>query len=223
MRLKDKILKYKIEILVIGVVCCMLLPLHIYYKMTHFDENELVWNQPFEHPDSVSFISNDGTVIRAYVNGTLHNRPTWARLRSNFNLNGPSYYIASIYGAYVFPDSTQFYNTIIINKPICDETGEADDTYYYITFANRITDINTDSLQLSNIQINGVAIPDAFYINKSNSKNTYGKRYKKLYRLVDEILWSKPLGLVYFKTADSTEYYRSDVFYDIPIDRSSPR
>lgn len=214
MQLKNKISKFKIEILVVATVCCLLLPLHIYTKMTHFNQDELTWNRPFEHPDSISFISNDGTVIRAYVKGTLHNRPTWARLRSNFNPNGPSYYIASIYGAYVFPDSTQFYNTIIIDKPICEETGETNDTYFYISFANRQTEINTDSLQLYNITLKGVAIPDAFYINKSNSRNTYGKRYKKLYRLVDEILWSKPLGLVYFMTADSTKYYRKDVFFD---------
>ena len=216
MRLKDEILKYKIEILVIGVVVILLLPFHIYESMTHFDDIELGWNQPFEQLDRVTFVSSRGSIVHASVSGTMSNRPSWFRLNTNFNLM-PTHYVASIEGSYNFADSSLIYNSISIVK------RSEDDFRFRLRLENRSADINIDTLRLSNIQINGVAIPDAFYINKSNSKNTYGKRYKKLYRLVDEILWSKPLGLVYFKTADSTEYYRSDVFYDIPIDKSSPR
>lgn len=207
MHLKDKILKYKIEILIIGLSCIILLPFHFYESMTHFDENELAWNQPFERPDSVMFISNSGRIVRAFVTGTMSNNPSWFRLNPYFNLT-PSHYVATIDASYNFGDSTFLDNSISIVK------RSDDDSRFRLWLANRSADINIDTIHLTKISINGTIIPDAFYINKSNSRNTYGKRYKKLYRLVDEILWSKPLGLVYFMTADSTKYYRKDVFFD---------
>lgn len=217
MHLKNKILKYKIEIIVIGALGVLLLPFHIYYDMTHLDKSEVKWYQPYEHQDTAEFISNDGVVLRAHVSAALSNRPTWARLNSHFNLFHRPHYVASIRASYQFIDSTFFYNDLRIVK-----YSSQGDLNYVFFLANRRAEINLDTLHLGDIYMNGVNIPQAFFINESNSKNTYSRSYKTKYRLVDEILWSKPLGLVYFRMADSTEYYRSDIFFGIPIEEKKP-
>ena len=193
-----------------------ILPNCIYFKMSHFNKKEQLWSEPFIKYGSTSFISSNGDTLKARMESRIRNRPAWLRIHLPSISTTDTEYTAHMFTEYYFP-SWDTQEIIHLTKPLSN-----DSVLIYFGYTHSYVELWADTLKLITVELKNKEIPESFYINYTIPEMDSVIRQQNSYWMIHKQLWSKPLGLVYFKTADSTEYYRSDVFHDIPIDKSSP-
>lgn len=193
-----------------------ILPACIYRKMSHFNREELLWSKPFIKYGSTSFISSNGDTLKTTIESVIWNRPLWLRMHLPSISSLGTEYTANMYTEYYFPSWGSEERTSL-TKPLTNDSVLIRFRYY-----QSVVKLWADTLKLITVKLKNKDIPESFFINYTIPNMDSEPKKRNSYREIQKLLWSKPLGLVYFKTADSTEYYRSDVFYDIPIDKRSP-
>lgn len=193
-----------------------ILPNCIYFKMSHFNKKEQLWSEPFIKYGSTSFISSNGDTLKVRIESTIWNRPAWLRIHLPSISSSDTEYTANMYTEYYFPSWDREERTSL-RKPLSN-----DSVLIRFRYNQSYVELWADTLKLITVELKNKEIPESFFINYTIPNMDSEPRKRNSYREIQKLLWSKPLGLVYFKTADSTEYYRSDVFHDIPIDKSSP-
>lgn len=184
--------------------------------MSHFNKKEQLWSEPFIKYGSTSFISSNGDTLKVRIESTIWNRPAWLRIHLPSISSSDTEYTANMYTEYYFPSWDREERTSL-RKPLSN-----DSVLIRFRYNQSYVELWADTLKLITVELKNKEIPESFFINYTIPNMDSEPRKRNSYREIQKLLWSKPLGLVYFKTADSTEYYRSDVFHDIPIDKSSP-
>ncbi|WP_278437005.1 hypothetical protein [Muribaculum intestinale] len=179
--------------------------------MTHLSDEDLEWGDVYEVGDTVLFVSNLGNNdIMTVTKQSLYNNrcPVYFSTGS-----GPDYYANTGYRYIIQHRRSVIDGLISFRKSITDSL----EVIYMLGMRFSISDLNRHDthrlLKTSKFWHNSELYDNCIIADSKNSE--YPDYWEeKIKNKVEEFVWSKEYGLIYYKFEDGEEFFREDLLPD---------
>lgn len=170
------------------ILCCLSC---VYSKITHLNDDDLLWLQVYEEGDTILFQSSENLIDTLIItNKTIHNSVSPFRTSE-----ASSQYIANGSIDYKLIHQNDVFEGILM---LIEKDNEDRPVSISFSFCGLYSD--TFKADIRSLIVNGETLDDCIIINKTRAHQ--GENQKILG--IKEIVWSKSRGIIRYETKEDT-------------------